>query len=471
MLWTYADRNADGSYRRVGGGAYDAASNTYGQGAFNADDIARAAVVYVRHWRADRLGGSRGARVRAPPRPRVSAVAQRQRRAVDAAGRHAEPERRARGAAGPVRFRGVVLAGADGLGVRRGLPRVRNGTTPRSRGSSATASNWRLRALDREVLSKYPQTQVVDGRNVPAWLIVDGADATAEAMLGLPRTSTPAVPRRAPARWRSFAEGVAALGTPAGNEWPYGAVLPWALSRSIWHALGVADAGRARPRPATLLGPPSRTRRRSPRTCWSRPGRRTAGTPRRATGRRSPTAPIRGCSRCSRSPARRGDRGCGGSPGIAGSWYFGNNPAGTRDVRPRHRRDVRRRVGRRRRSTATAARSRRSTGCCRCSRSTRRRTWRRRRASRSRRPATRGRLLEAESATLLGGASVVTARRTAWTGESGWSGGAYVQMPAGARVAFPAQGEPGLVEPVALRTADRSGRVHEVEPARRPRAR
>ena len=29
----------DGVLKRVGGGAYDAATNTYGQGAFNADDI------------------------------------------------------------------------------------------------------------------------------------------------------------------------------------------------------------------------------------------------------------------------------------------------------------------------------------------------------------------------------------------------------------------------------------------------
>ena len=65
-------------------------------------------------------------------------------------------------------------------------------------------------------------------------------------------------------------------------------------------------------------------------------------------------------------------------------------------------------------------------------------------------------VLEAESATLGGGATVVTPA-DAWTGESGWSGGAYVPMPAGAQVAFPAQGEPGLVEPVALRTADRTG--------------
>ena len=32
VLWTYAERQPDGSYRRVGGGAYDPATNTWGQG-------------------------------------------------------------------------------------------------------------------------------------------------------------------------------------------------------------------------------------------------------------------------------------------------------------------------------------------------------------------------------------------------------------------------------------------------------
>ena len=61
MLWVYADAKPDGSFTRVGGGAYDAATNTYGQGAYDADDIARAAVVYLRHWRAtgDRTGERR----------------------------------------------------------------------------------------------------------------------------------------------------------------------------------------------------------------------------------------------------------------------------------------------------------------------------------------------------------------------------------------------------------------------------
>src|ERR1044072_4236074 len=59
VLWTYADAQSGGGFERIGGGSYDAATNTYGQGAFNADDIARAAVVYTRHWRPTRSASIR----------------------------------------------------------------------------------------------------------------------------------------------------------------------------------------------------------------------------------------------------------------------------------------------------------------------------------------------------------------------------------------------------------------------------
>src|ERR1051326_8501692 len=58
VLWTYADHQPDGSYQRIGGGTYDPATNTYSQGAYNADDIARAAVVYLRHWSQFHESGS-----------------------------------------------------------------------------------------------------------------------------------------------------------------------------------------------------------------------------------------------------------------------------------------------------------------------------------------------------------------------------------------------------------------------------
>ena len=57
--WTYADRKDDGSYSRVGGGTLDEKTGDYTQGAFNTDDIARAAVVYLRHWQQTGSADSR----------------------------------------------------------------------------------------------------------------------------------------------------------------------------------------------------------------------------------------------------------------------------------------------------------------------------------------------------------------------------------------------------------------------------
>jgi hypothetical protein len=96
-----------------------------------------------------------------------------------------------------------------------------------------------LRALNRDVLDAYGSYAVADGKRVPAWLIVNGTDATSEAVLGLSayRNAAPddTLARRA---LTQFARGIAAM--PAGDlrSWPYGAVLPWAESRSVWHAWG-----------------------------------------------------------------------------------------------------------------------------------------------------------------------------------------------------------------------------------------
>lgn len=51
-LWTYAEpAGGAGRYKRLGGGDLDAATRRWSQGAYNTDDMARAAVVYLRHWR------------------------------------------------------------------------------------------------------------------------------------------------------------------------------------------------------------------------------------------------------------------------------------------------------------------------------------------------------------------------------------------------------------------------------------
>ena len=61
VLWTYSEPRPDGTWTRVGGGPFDPATDTWGQGAYNADDVSRAAAVYLRHWRQTGSAASRAA--------------------------------------------------------------------------------------------------------------------------------------------------------------------------------------------------------------------------------------------------------------------------------------------------------------------------------------------------------------------------------------------------------------------------
>ena len=95
-----------------------------------------------------------------------------------------------------------------------------------------------LGALRREVLTRYGQFYIVNGRRMPAWLIVDGGDASAEAVLGLSAYVSASGNRAARAALAELARGIADLRAGNVGEWPYGAILPSALSRSQWHAWG-----------------------------------------------------------------------------------------------------------------------------------------------------------------------------------------------------------------------------------------
>ena len=92
---------------------------------------------------------------------------------------------------------------------------------------------------------------------------------------------------------------------------------------------------------------------------------------------RSPTAPTRGCSRCSPPPTPPAGAPHATSPASSAAWYFGANPAGEPMYDPATGRTFDG-ISATATSTATRAPSRRSTGCCRCSRSTRTPTWPRR---------------------------------------------------------------------------------------------
>ena len=242
MPWTYADARPGGTFERVGGGVLDPATGDYSQGAFNTDDIARTAVVYLRHWRQT---GNADSRRKAYESLRSVAYMQtltgrNQGNAVlwmQADGElnpSAEPvELPDPSDSGPSYWQArLVWAFGEGYAAFRD-----------SDPAFARFLRDRLRltvdALDRQVLNRYGRYVVADGVRLPAWLIVNGADATAEAVLGL-SAYVAANPgdRRARTALQRFASGIAAMSAGDRDSWPYEAVLPWAESRSIWHAWG-----------------------------------------------------------------------------------------------------------------------------------------------------------------------------------------------------------------------------------------
>jgi hypothetical protein len=244
VLWTYADLRADGLYHRVGGGGLKPDGVNWRQGAFNADDVSRAAVVYLRHWQ---LTGSETSKHKAYEMLRGLAYFQ----TVD----------------GPNAGNVVLWMQPDGtLNPVADPPEL---PSPSDSGESywLARTTWALGeayaafhrsadpadqefasflgdrldlavgALQRQTLARYGTYRQVDGQQTPAWLVVDGADASAEAVLGLSAYVAAGGPSPA-ARdaLRKLASGIAVMGGGDARSWPFGAVLPWAVSLADWHA-------------------------------------------------------------------------------------------------------------------------------------------------------------------------------------------------------------------------------------------
>lgn len=245
MPWTYADARPGGTFERVGGGGLvDPVTGHWGQGAYNADDISRAAVVYVRHWQ---LTDDETSRQTAYELLRSLAYLQ----TVDGpnAGNVVlwmQPDGELNPSAEPVEFPDPSDSGpsywlartlwAFGEGY---AAFAADGTDPAFTAFLGDRMSLALDAVDRQVLTRYGEFGTSDGMRVPLWLIVDGADASAEAVLGL-AAYVRAVPddTAAAESLRELAEGIALMSAGDVNSWPYGAILPWAQSRSMWHAWG-----------------------------------------------------------------------------------------------------------------------------------------------------------------------------------------------------------------------------------------
>ncbi|MEU4288471.1 hypothetical protein AB0E63_09630 [Kribbella sp. NPDC026596] len=237
VLWTYADRQPDGSYKRIGGGAYDPVSNTYGQGAFNTDDIARAAVVYLRHWRQF---GERTSMVAARDLLRGLTYLQSPNGNVVL---WMQPDGTLNPSADPVELPDPSDSGPS-YWLARTVWALGEGYAAFRSQDRAFADFLRARlelaiaALERQVLIRYGTWNVVDGRRLPAWLIVNGADATSEAVLGLSAYVRAGGSARARRALSQFAEGIAAMSAGSSRDWPFRALLPWGESISDWHAWG-----------------------------------------------------------------------------------------------------------------------------------------------------------------------------------------------------------------------------------------
>ena len=238
-LWTYADRRDDGSYERVGGGAYDAATDTWGQGAFNADDVTRAAVVYLRDWQQSRRTSSRDAAY-----DLLRGVAYHQTVAGPDAGNVVlwmQPDGTLNPSADPVELPDPSDS-EESYWLARTIWALGEGYAAFQKQDPAFARflkqrlDLAVRALDRQVLDRYGDYLQVDGQRMPAWLIVDGADASAEAVLGLAAYVEAGGTPQARTALRQLSEGIARTGGGDAASWPFGGLRPWAVSLSDWHA-------------------------------------------------------------------------------------------------------------------------------------------------------------------------------------------------------------------------------------------
>ena len=458
MPWTYAEPTDDGGFRHVGGGAYDAETDTWSQGAFNADDISRAAVVYLRHW--EQTGDEHS---RDQAYDLLRGLTYLQTTTGEDAGNVVlwmQPDGTLNPSAEPVELPDPSDSDAS-YWLARTIWALGEGYAAFADQDPAFAAFLRDRmelsvdAVDRQVLDAYGEYLDIDGERTPAWLIADGADATAEAVLGLTAYVDAGGARGGsgarPALGK-LAEGVAMLAGGDAQTWPFGAVRPWALSRSLWHGWGsqmpaaLAEASATLGKPSLLRGATSDSFTFDPWLLTSG-GADNGRLPTRgdasqiAYGADSRLQSLLATDEVLDRPVLRD------LAGIFGAWYFGANPAGEQMYDPATGRtfdgisatgEVNHNSGAE--STihgllsmialdehpdvAAAARV----------------------ATIAQRHGTR--TLEAETGTLGGGASAV-APESLWTGESLFSGTGYAALGDGGTVSLPVSGgQRQLVLPV-----------------------
>lgn len=240
--WTYADRAEDGTFTAVGGGSLDESTGHWSQGAYNADDISRAAIVFLRAHGA--FGDPADL---ATARSLLRTLTYLQVDSGEFAGNVVlwqQEDGSLNRSAIPVELpdpsdseesywlaRTVWALGEGVAGFAEADPDFAAFLVERLHLS--------LTALDRASLGRYGQWESADGVPVPGWLLAGGADATGEAVLGLAaHLGVHPEDERAALALDRYAEAIEAMASGEAGVWPFGALLPWTGSQSFWHAWG-----------------------------------------------------------------------------------------------------------------------------------------------------------------------------------------------------------------------------------------
>ncbi len=305
----------------------------------------------------------------------------------------------------------------------------------------------------RQVLTRYGRYRIADGERVPAWLIVDGADATAEAVLGL-AAYVEAAPGDGHARraLRRLSEGVAALSRGDRDSWPYGAILPWAKSPSLWHAWA-SQTSAALAKASTVLGERSLLRPAAREAASFEPTLITSTGPDNgwlpapidrtqiAYGVDSRIQSLTAVA------AATGSAQAERLAGITAGWYFGANAAGVPTYDPGTGVTFDGVAGRR--SGQPQQRRREHDPRPVVDAGARRDPRLRRIATNTTTVVERDglRVVEGESAT---GAGTVVTPTDAWTGEAQFSGGKYLRLTRGQRasITLPSSDQPRIAEAI-----------------------
>jgi hypothetical protein len=241
--WVYANYNSGtGTYTRTGGGTYYATTNTYGQGAFDTDDVTRAAVAYLTHYQyyhdQHSLKLARGA---------LRFVMYMQTTTAPNAGNFVlwmQPSGALNLTPTPADSPNPADAGAS-FWLARSIWALGEGyatfrtVDPAFASALAARMDLALAKLDAELVTPNSgRYHTLHGYQTPAWFIADGADASSEALLGLGAYYAATGKAEARKLGVAFGNGIAGFRLGSSRDWAWQALMPFTGSVSLWHAWG-----------------------------------------------------------------------------------------------------------------------------------------------------------------------------------------------------------------------------------------